>query len=466
MSQRRKCYNNPNNFCYICGRFMFKRDERSITPRVQTLYYAYFKMKLGDKDKVFAPHKICVKCLSNLSLWSKDKLKRMPFSTTMSWHDQKDHVTDCYFCLTHTAQFTRRTANSIIYPDLPSAIRPRAYDEGEEPPVFSSDLLNVVLSDDDDVPNMKKSDEDDDDWLPNDEPKSISQRQLDLFVRRLGLSKQDACLAGSMLREIGVLAKETRTSVYKTRDAAYVPFYKRSEDNNFVFCCDSPGLLMKIGIYTQVENDWWLFIDGSTRSVKAVLLHNENAYQAIPIANSITAKESYETMKSILQLVRYDTFQWRVCSDLKVVGLLTGMQGGYGKYTCFICLWDSRAKHGHYIRNEWPARGNAILGVHNICYEPLVQSDKVIIPRLPIKLGLFKNFVNVLYSDGEPMKIIKETFPKLSLAKVKEGVFVGPDTRKLLKCQQLTDSLSPIELRAWNAMKDCVENFLGKYLRI
>ena len=283
--------------------------------------------------------------------------------------------------------------------------------------MFSSDLLDVVLSGDDDVPNMKKSDEDDDDWLPNDEPKSISQRQLDLFVRRLGLSKQDACLAGSMLREFGALAKETRTSVYKTRDAAYVPFFKRSEGNNFVFCCDIPGLLMKMGIYTQMENDWWLFIDGSTRSVKAVLLHNENAYPAIPIAYSITAKESYETKKSILQLVRYDTFQWRTCSDLKVVGLLTGMQGGYVKYTCFICLSDSRAKHEHYIRNEWPARGNATLGVHNIRYEPLVQSEKVIIPPLHIKLGLFKNFVKALHSDGEPMKIIKETFPKLSFAK-------------------------------------------------
>ena len=108
---------------------------------------------------------------------------------------------------------------------------------------------------------------------------------------------------------------------------------------------------MKMGIYTQVENDWWLFIDGSTRSVKAVLLHNENAYPAIPIAYSIAAKESYETMKSILQLVLYNTFQWRVCLDLKVVGLLTGMQGGYVKYTCFICLWDSRAKQEHYTRN-------------------------------------------------------------------------------------------------------------------
>ena len=269
-----------------------------------------------------------------------------------------------------------------------------------------------------------------------------------------------------MLREFGVLAKETRTSVYKTRDAAYVPFFKRSEDNNFVFCCDIPGLLMKMGIYTQVENDWWLFIDGSTRSVKAVLLHNENAYPAIPIAYSITAKKSYETMKSILQLVCYDTFQWRVCSDLKVVGLLTGMQGGYVKYTCFICLWDSCAKHEHFIRNEWPARGNVSLGVHNIQYEPLVQSDKVIIPPLHIKLGLFKNFVKALRSNSEPMKIIKETFPKLSLAKVKEGVFVGPDTRKLLKSQQFTDSLSPFELRAWKALKECVENFLGKYLKV
>ena len=289
------------------------------------------------------PNKIGVKCLSNLSLWSKGKLKRMPFSTPMSWRDQKDYVTDCYFCLTHTAQFTRRTANSIIYPDLPSAIRPRAYDEGEEPPVFSSDLLNVVLSDGDDVPNMKKSDEDDDIGCLMTSRSLSATDSWTCFLGDLACPNKDACLAGSMLREFGVLAKETRTSVYKTRDAAYVPFLKRSEDKNIVFCCNIPALLMKMGIYTQVENDWWLFIDSSTRSVKAVLLQNENAYPAIPIAYSITAKESYETMKSILQLVRHDTFQWRVCSDLKFVSLLTVMQGGYVKYTCVICLWDSRA---------------------------------------------------------------------------------------------------------------------------
>ena len=38
------------------------------------------------------------------------------------------------------------------------------------------------------------------------------------------------------------------------------------------------------------------------------------------------------------------------CVDLKIVNFLLGQQGGYTKYPCYICLWDSQAKTEHWTK--------------------------------------------------------------------------------------------------------------------
>ena len=48
----------------------------------------------------------------------------------MVWREPKDHVTDCYFCLTNVQGFTtRKSKDCIVHPNLPSAIRPVAHSE-------------------------------------------------------------------------------------------------------------------------------------------------------------------------------------------------------------------------------------------------------------------------------------------------------------------------------------------------
>ena len=69
-----------------------------------------------------------------------------------------------------------------------------------------------------------------------------------------------------------------------------------------------------------------LFIDANKTSLKAVLLHNGNKKPSVPIADSTKTKETYEKMKQLLACIRYDTHQWRVFGDLKVIGLLLGLQ--------------------------------------------------------------------------------------------------------------------------------------------
>jgi len=81
-------------------------------------------------------------------------------------------------------------------------------------------------------------------------------------------------------------------------------------------------------------DQWRLFIDSSKVSVKLVLLHNENRFPSVPLAQAASMKESYESMKLLLGKTKYDEFKWKLCGDLKVVALLLGMQIGYTKCCC------------------------------------------------------------------------------------------------------------------------------------
>ena len=51
--------------------------------------------------------------------------------------------------------------------------------------------------------------------------------------------------------------------------------------------------------------------------------------------------------------------------------------------------------------------------------------------------------------------------PKVSDAKIKGGIFVGPQIRKLMQDDEFVKILTPVEKKAWLAFKDVVDNFLG-----
>ena len=89
----RGCVNDPNSFCYICGRFTRKKDRRNVTPLIKNAYYAYFGVKLGDQDKTWAPHKVCISCKSTFSLWMKGK-KHFSFGVSMVWREPQNHLSD------------------------------------------------------------------------------------------------------------------------------------------------------------------------------------------------------------------------------------------------------------------------------------------------------------------------------------------------------------------------------------
>ena len=128
--------------------------------------------------------------------------------------------------------------------------------------------------------------------------------------------------------------------------------------------------------------------------------------------------------------------------------------------TVVFCLWDSRAVSQHYKQKDWVSRSTFVPGEHSLKENSLVDMNKVLLP-LHIKLGLMKNFVKALHKNGAAFQHLSTVFPGLSAAKLKEGIFVRPQIREVLKDTDFEELLKLKEPRAWEAFKSVCSGFLG-----
>jgi hypothetical protein len=72
-----------------------------------------------------------------------------------------------------------------------------------------------------------------------------------------------------------------------------------------------------------------------------------------------------------------------------------------------------------------------------------------------------KNFVKAMDQTRPAFRYLAEKFPEIRTAKIKEGVFIGPQIRKLFRDEQFDHILSGNEKRAWNDFRLVATNFLG-----
>ena len=59
------------------------------------------------------------------------------------------------------------------------------------------------------------------------------------------------------------------------------------------------------------------------------------------------------------------------------------------------------------------------------------------------------NFVLAMDKNGESFKLLRTVFHGLSNAKLKEGVFIGPQNRKVISDKNFDTKLNTTELEAW-----------------
>ena len=156
-----------------------------------------------------------------------------------------------------------------------------------------------------------------------------------------------------------------------------------------------------------------IVIYSSSVSSEAVLLNNGNRLPSIPVAHSTHMVENYQNGMCCFDKINYEAHKWDVVGDLKMICFLLGQQGGFTKYSCFLCLWDSRATDTHYSNKIWLNRYDRIPGMHNIFNRPLIDGTKILLPPLHIKLGLVEQFVKALDSQAETFLHSQLMFPRL-----------------------------------------------------
>ena len=456
----RGCVTSPDLFCYVCGYFTDLSHRKTFSPLLKKAYELYFDSKV-DIGKSWAPRFICLTCSVNLRGWIRNAKKNnhMAFGVPMIWREPVSHAIDCYFCLSNVTGFSYKTSSAVKYPDVSSVSKPISHD----PVTCPVQTVPAEYKIDEEPEEQQHSssspaDHSDSDYQPEEGIHLINHAELCDLVRDLALTKGQSELLGSRLQEFHLLAPGTATATFRHRHKDLVQYFDMSD--GICYCKDVKGLMSWLGVDHNVD-EWRLFIDSSKISLKAVLLHNGNKYASIPVGYSAHMKETYENMSLLLQKIHYDEFSWCICGDLKVIAILMGMQVGYTKYCCFICEWDSRDREHHYVRKKWHLRDEMQPEIKNVVHVPLVQPNKILMPPLHIKLGLMKNFVKKLDNNSDAFRFLRNKFPQVSDAKIKEGVFIGPQIKKIMADTRFENMLSDREKDAWVGFKSVVANFLG-----
>ncbi|KAH9396309.1 hypothetical protein TYRP_019710 [Tyrophagus putrescentiae] len=488
-----------DRWCFVCARWI--KEERKTTIRTsrkltEALFYSlneYFGAPLKGFKEEWAPQVICSCCFTSISAWRRNGSRGLSVKTPTGWSAPREHQmgspdSDCFFCRSN--------------PPVNWQSSPQLYFEGcVTAPVFrdGEKFLERNLQEVPMEQSEAESDEgegfddgdNDPDWTPEDGRPlpyigRLDQGMLDYLVQMLQLPKEPAEFLGSFLLNAGLLTPETkigqreRSKCFEQYFAVRAVAFEDSEgtevSRNVVVCTDINGLLHSQGVDYQPEQ-WRLFMDGSQRSFKCFLLHNEpDKAKRLPsllilIGNDVP--EKYEAIKEVLALIDYASHGWLVQADLKMINIISGLKMAACKYPCFLCKWDSRDRQSHYHPGlcERYSDDERRPGRTSFIREPLVAAGRIVLPELHIKLGVFQSFIKRLFKFHQEtphpaFEHYKEKFKKLSDAKLAVGAVNGVDVRRLVDdvtfAQLLRSNERSEEADAWQAFVEIDRRFFGK----
>lgn len=421
--------NKRDLFCFICGKFTSLKNKRGRTDLFASLYSAYYEMEWIEEN--YVPKVGCSACFSSLSRWSKKIREKPKYKVPVTWCNPGQHnEQECYFCVNvFASKLTSIKKDTIEYIGTQHTMLPIAHNT-DSPPLnhldemehMSIDMeMDIDMDEELDVatnPEQPSTSS----YVPSEQvnlaPRLISQTQLNNMCRRLELSQRKSRMLAVMLKENSLLSPDVKISSQINRQSAFIPHF--TTENDLSFCPDIKSLFDEMDMEYVVE-EWRLFIDASRSGLKAVLLHNDNAYMPVPVAYSRVLKETHDSMKLIFTKIKYDDHKWDVSGDLKVVALIMGFQLGRTRNACFICTWISTEKNINHYRAEWEKRSTYEIGVMNVRRETLVPPERILLPTLHIKLGLISCFIRKLNKEENAFRYLEVLFPRLSLAKRKQG---------------------------------------------
>ena len=131
------------------------------------------------------------------------------------------------------------------------------------------------------------------------------------------------------------------------------------------------------------------------------------------------------------------------------------------RYTHVLYVYRIAETKTSIKKKIWLLHRSLKAGDPNVSKKPLIECKKFLLLALHIKLGLMKQFVKALDTNGDCFKYLVKRFPGLTDAKIKGEIFVGPQIRELMKITQFEDVMTNVEKNAWISFKEVVNGFLG-----
>lgn len=289
MSTRVFCCNkSPDQFCFICGKWVKIRERRQITHNLSVLYKQYFNMDTLHKEDCWVPHFACSRCISGLGRWSKGN-GHLPFGRPMIWIDPINHEENCYICKTKVV-YSKNMEESVRYASGSSAKLPVLHTDGIPVPVPPGQCFSQIdcmeeESETEDLfenPAYQRHEREDPLYIPDtEETHLLSQGELNDLHRDLALTKQMSELLTSRLQEWKLLDPGVLVTATRERSEYLAKCF--AMHNKICYCKNIEELFLAMK-EPFVSREWRLFIDGSKTSIKAVLLHNGNVKPSIPVA--------------------------------------------------------------------------------------------------------------------------------------------------------------------------------------
>lgn len=516
-------------FCQTCTQYTPLSKSKPITESVILSFNSKFK-HLGYEllqNVNYAPQQVCQKCITSFRRKSTSLIR------PAVWLEGNHEKDDCFCCLTKTKGFRMLTRSQIEYPLVKNLI----------PPVFSTDSLSKSyckdrqtgnissgssvteeensLSDDSEYTDDEQdrnfnSDKDDSvenglmalselsvtDGNSSKDPDFVSSQRKSVTARPINQLDFDLLFASinilstktegnvvTFLKKRGLCETQVTAKYFTSAADRFMSYFSPGELKNsegqllrYSYCNDVEALMgeMQISELNQNPAKWRLSVDGTTESLKIVLLHNGNKLAPIPLAYSREMKECYENFKHLFEIINYNHFKWQICADFKAINILVGMCGGNPSKPCFCCTFERNVKgapevlysgelNPTFIRRKsykQPEKQNPttadVRANDNIKYDAIVDisedPNRVILPVLHIKFGLFTVLHKVFPEEfHEVIKNILTTGKnKKSEKMANEGTFNGPEIRKIINSPKFKQLLSN---RKFSKEKRAVEAF-------
>ena len=183
------------------------------------------------------------------------------------------------------AVLQQKNMKHIVYPNLQSAMRPVKHSKELPVPKPPNQKMCSSSSGDehcsDETIELFHSES-------KNKPIPFSQEALNDLCRDLYLTKDKSELLASRLKERNLLGEGVKITLYRKRAQNLHVLFTMKDD--LCFCNDIVELFEQLEIPYDNTN-WRLFLEASKKSIKAVLLHNNNTLPSVPIAYSATMKE-------------------------------------------------------------------------------------------------------------------------------------------------------------------------------